>query len=100
MTLEEANELALDAAGTDDVLAIQQALEARAAAMKELVAGAPSVELARRIAAAIEAGDEIGRALMAIKYRIGLENARLAQLKSGLTAGTGPRRKPSVDCRG
>jgi hypothetical protein len=100
MSIEEIHELALRAAQTDDVAGIQLALDARADAIRELVGQPPSNELAIRIAAAIEAGNEIRRALLAIKYRAGLGNARLGQWKTGLAAGLGSGRRPEVDCRG
>lgn len=100
MTIEETQERALRAAAADDVAGIRKALEDRAQAMGELLQEAPSESVRRRLLAAIEAGREIGQALAAIKYRIGLHNARLGQLKTGLTAGAGPRRNPQVDYRG
>jgi hypothetical protein len=100
MTIEQIHELALRAAQTDDVAGIRVALEARAEAIRELVGLPPSKELVGRMAAAIEAGNEIRRALLAIKYRAGLGNARLAQWKTGLAAGLGSGRRSEVDCRG
>jgi hypothetical protein len=100
MSLEEIQELALRAAGKDDVAGIQQALDARARAIRDLDGMPPSKELAARLAAAIEDGNEIRRALLAIKYRVGLGNARLEQLKGGLAAGLGSSGRPKIDCRG
>jgi hypothetical protein len=100
MNIEQIHERALRAAQTDDVAGIQQALDARAQAIRELVKQPPSKELAGRMAAAIEAGNEIRRALLAIKYRAGSGNARLAQWKTGVAAGLGSGRKWEVDCRG
>lgn len=100
MTIEEANELALRAAETDDVAGIAEALQARAEAIRELADAAPSEQLAARIAGTLEAGNEIRRALLAIKHRARLQNARLAQLKTGFAAGAASVRRPQVDCRG
>lgn len=100
MTIEEANELALRAALTDNLAGIRKALEARAVAIGKLTRMAPSVELATRFSAAIEAGEEIRRAILAIKYRAGLENARLERLKGGLIAGISSPRGEKVDCHG
>lgn len=99
MTLEESNQLALRAAEKDDVEGIRLALEARAKAIRNLADAQPSEELAGRLRAAIEAGEDLHRGLLAIKYRLGLKSARLAQIRTGLAAGA-PVRRPAVDCRG
>jgi hypothetical protein len=100
MTLEQADEQALRAAEKDDVPGIEQALAHRAQAILELRGQPPSVELADRLRAAIEAGDQLRAALLAIKYRAGLQNSRLEQLKAGLAAGFATRRRLGIDCRG
>ena len=100
MTLEQTADLALRAAAQDDLNAIREALNARAAAIGDLKLAACSEDLAARLSSAIDAGDEIGRALLAMKHRVGLENARLEQIRTGLAAGMGAAPSPEIDCRG
>lgn len=100
MTLEQTADLALRAAAQDDLEVIREALTARAETIRDLQNVAYSHDLAARLSIAIESGDEIGRALLAMKHRAGLENARLEQLKTGLAAGMGSAPSPEIDCRG
>lgn len=100
MTLEQTDDLALRAAAQDDLDALRGALTARAEAIHDLESAAESEELAARLWTAIEAGEELGRALLSMKHRVGLENARLEQFKTGLSAGMGTALPPEIDCRG
>ena len=100
MTLEQADERTLNAVRSGDLAALQTALLARADAIEELSLAPASPRLAGRVSAAIEAGKIVEDALRAIKLRLGMEGARLAQFQTGFTTGlgAGPRRR--LDCRG
>ncbi len=100
MTLGQANESALAATEAGDLNALDQALQARATAIASLRREAPSVPLAARMKEALKAGESISEALLALKQRAGIECARLAQLKSGFTAGLGFSRKTRFSYRG
>lgn len=92
MTLEESSQCALAAAEAGDLESLREALRARRKAITELRGEPPSEELAARMRAAIEGGAAIGRALFALKQRLGFENARLARFAGGLAVGCGVER--------
>ena len=99
-TLDRVTQLAMAALGVSDFEGLKQALKARAAAIAELAAEPPSEDLAVRMRGAIKDGETLQRDLSALKRKIGLESARLAQMKTALVTGlrTAPNRK--VDFRG
>lgn len=100
MTIEQTNESALAAAEAGDLDALEQALRQRVQALADLKNTPPSIQLAARMADALEAGESILLALLALKQRLGCESSRLARLESGLRAGLGFSRKTSISYRG
>ena len=100
MTLEQITDQLFAAAAAQDLAAIGEALEARAAALEQLAAEEPSAELAGRIAAVIEAGEAAAVALCALKQRIGFESGRLKQIQSAFVRNPSVRPGSHLDCRG
>ena len=99
MTLEQATERLLTATAAQDLAAIEEALDARAAALQELAGQKPSKELARRVSAAIEAGNAAAGALCALKQRIGSESGRLKQIHC-FVRNLRAQPRPHLDYRG
>ena len=98
--LEEATARSLAAAETGDLAGLKEALSTRDTAIAALIDVAPSVELATSLGAAIQAGDEVFRALQAFKLRATFESRRLAQVEAGLVYGLGAGPEPTIDYRG
>jgi hypothetical protein len=82
MTIEEADQTALDAAQKGDLTALQAALDARAASIAALVRAPPSRELAERLNSTIAVGTTLQQ--------------KLALMQAGLD---GPFRS-HIDCLG
>jgi hypothetical protein len=100
ITLDTSTQLAMAALGVSDLAGLKQALKARAAAIAGLAGEPPSEDLAVQIRSAIKAGKALQRDLAALKQKIGLESARLAQLKAAFVTGLGAAPVRRVDFRG
>ena len=87
ITLDKSTQLAMAALGVSDLAGLKQALKARAAAIAGLAGEPPSEDLAVQIRSAIKAGEALQRDLAALKQKIGIESARLAQLKAAFVTG-------------
>jgi hypothetical protein len=98
--LDKSTQLAMGAVGVSDFAGLKQALKARAAAIAQLAGEPPSEDLAARIRSAIKAGEVLQRDLAALKQKIGIESARLAQLKAAFVTGLRAAPVRSVDYRG
>jgi hypothetical protein len=100
ITLDKSTQLAMAALGVSDLAGLKQALKARASAIAGLAGEPPTEDLAVQIRSAIKAGKALQRDLAALKQKIGLESARLAQLKAAFVTGLGAAPVRRVDFRG
>lgn len=100
MTLELATAVAMQAAINGDVASLDRAMKQRADAIATLRSSPPSENLAMQIRAAIQAGQELGEKIAALKIRLGRAHARLTQMRSGLVGGLAGNRRRRLDCRG
>ena len=82
MTLEQANQRAINAVKTGDLFALESALRDRAVAIREVIKTPASPKLAERLKNAIAAGELILANLSAFRQKTAGEMARLVLLKT------------------
>jgi hypothetical protein len=104
MTIEEAEQSALNAASEGDLIALQAALQARRAAISEfsrkpLDTAAASEELVNWLTCAIATGNSLDQKLSALNVRLRTNAARIAAIQAACAGIEAPSRT-SIDCRG
>jgi len=99
MTIEQAEQSALDAASQGDLNALQAALQARRAAISEFSRIPPSEKLADRLTCAIANGNSLDQKLSTLRVRLRTNAARIAVIQAGCSGIDAPPRA-RIDCRG
>lgn len=80
--------------------ALGETLRARDLEITQLINADPSIDLFRRLDAALAAGEILRLKVQALKQQLTFESGRLAQVRAGLVSGLGCAPDPHIEVRG